>query len=329
MYTEFDLAQAEAEGVLPHGSVNRLRDWSESRNHTRVADEENLRFVSSFNDVFVFLAITLVLIALGISGATLTGWDGFGFGLCAVCSWFFAEYFTRIRRMSLPSIQLLITFVSCLGLTIWQPGLSLDFGAVVAASAMVIGALFHWWRFRVPITVAMGALAGVSLVLSLPFALMPSQVSFLMDLLPWMMLVCGVSILILALYWDQKDLLRLNWQSDVAFWCHLAAAPLIVHALFHLPGLSFNLPLTLTVYIVLAGVALLIDRRSLLVSGLVYVISSINQWAQFWQGENFIWLGLLVLGVLLLCLSVFWQKLRLLIVSRLSYSIQSRVPSIR
>ena len=73
-------------------------------------DAEKLRFISGFGDMFVTLGLMLFLSAAGYflfsSGGGLSMWIGLG-----ALAWLLAEYFTRVRRMALPSIVLLLLFV--------------------------------------------------------------------------------------------------------------------------------------------------------------------------------------------------------------------------
>src|SRR3546814_1917346 len=80
------------------------------------------------------------------------------------------------------------------------------------------------------------------------------------------------------MWWDSSDPKRETRRSDVAFWLHLLAAPLIVHPVFSLLGLTdgsasvMEAVVVLLVYVGLGPTALAIDRRALLVSALAYVL---------------------------------------------------------
>jgi hypothetical protein len=38
------------------------------------------------------------------------------------------------------------------------------------------------------------------------------------------------------MFWDYADIHRVTYESDVAFWLHLASAPLIIHPIFGMLG---------------------------------------------------------------------------------------------
>ena len=51
-------------------------------------------------------------------------------------------------------------------------------------------------------------------------------------------LLLGVGVFLFAMWWDASDRARLTRRSDVAFWLHLLAAPMIAHPIFTLIGLN-------------------------------------------------------------------------------------------
>src|SRR3546814_4320515 len=95
----------------------------------------------------------------------------------------------------------------------------------------------HWKRFMVPITVAAGtaALAATAVALVLAITGMPSPDGTLPMVL---VLIAGLGVFTLAMWWDRSDRVRQTRRSDVAFWIPLLAAPMLAHPLFHLPGVT-------------------------------------------------------------------------------------------
>ena len=83
--------------------------------------------------------------------------------------------------------------------------------------------------------------------------------------------------------WDISDRSRQTRRSDVAFWLHLLAAPMIAHPLFAWLGIADGdtvglggVVVVLAVYVVFGLVALAVDRRALLVSALAYVLFALG-----------------------------------------------------
>jgi hypothetical protein len=137
------------------------------------------------------------------------------------------------------------------------------------------------------------------------------------------------------MWWDGSDRARLTRRSDVAFWLHLLAAPMIVHPIFSLLGLNDGHAtigeglVVILLYVVLGITALAIDRRALLVSALAYVLFAMQQlFSQFGAVELNVALTALVIGSALLLLSAFWHQARAAIVRPLPEGLRERLPLI-
>lgn len=328
MYSEIDLDNAVSAGVLSPDAADAFR-LHVARSHAAPAvDEEHFRLLTGFNDIFVAIAIALVMIALGYLGAAIAA--PLGGVLIAAAAWGLAEYFTRRRRMALPSILLLLAFVGGVGGTLagivseFTHNLDKTGGLLVGAGvalAMAAAAYLHWRRFMVPITVAAGAVAVAGVVVALIAAALPQGAS---EALYAIWTVCGVAVFAFAMWWDLSDRERRTRRSDVAFWLHLAAAPMIAHPVFHLLGvlggdMSVGKALiVLALYLVFAAVALAVDRRALLVSGLAYVLYAMYALLQTTAALELAWaLTGLVIGSALLLLSAFWPPMRRAVVGSL------------
>ena len=146
-------------------------------------------------------------------------------------------------------------------------------------------------------------------------------------------LLLGVGVFLVAMRWDASDQARLTRRSDVAFWLHLLAAPMIVHPVFTLLGLNDGNAtigeglIVVLLYVVLAIAALAIDRRALLVSALAYVLYALSaMFRQFGAVELNIALTALVIGSALLLLSAFWHQARRAIVKPLPEGLREKLP---
>ncbi len=148
--------------------------------------------------------------------------------------------------------------------------------------------------------------------------------------------VAGVVVFALALRWDAADPLRQTRKSDVAFWLHLLAAPLLVRAVFGALGVSQGETtlggalVVVALYVIIALVSLAIDRRALMVAALGYVLFTfsalLNQYGVVSLG--FV-ITALAMGSALLLLSAFWHRSRALVLNCLPQAIQARLPSAR
>lgn len=322
-----DVKDAVAAGVLPQQHAQALLAFvAQSRQSPSRTDEETFRFIRSFNDIFVTIAIALVLFAVN---SLLSGLSEPGSRLAiAIASWGLAEYFTRRRRMAFPSIVLLgaftlSVFFAVTGLvSTMTPNAQLAPAAGAIAAAMAAGA--HWLRFRVPITVAAGMGALIVFVVAM----------FGMDNAPSaVVLAAGLVTLVIAMVFDTRDRHRLTRKADIAFWLHMLAAPLIVHGLFTSLGIltgslsSTQAGSVLAFYAVFGLLALIIDRRALLVSSLVYVLyaaSTLIASSGFKDYSSGI--TALAIGVFLLLLSAGWSHLRTLVVKMMPQAVRELVP---
>ncbi len=360
MYSEADLQSAVSAGVLSHDAAEALRAHSVSLRGVPVADEEQFRLITGFNDIFVTIACALVIFAAASVGGTITEW--LGALLVAGASWLMAEAFTRKRRMALPSIVLLIAFTVSLGLAAgllagplfpehaeqnsytsggevetytlmvrypWQAAALAAIGGLAAA----IAAALHWLRFRVSITIAAGIGSIVLLLLAALAAATGQELESNAVIAP-AALLCGLAVFAYAMRWDLTDTVRKTQNADIAFWLHLLAAPLIAHPLFYWMGVTSGEKIgtgaamgVLGIYMLFGVVALAVDRRALLVSALAYVLVAMGQlFRQFGAVELNVALTALVIGSALLALSAFWTPIRSALVNRLPKELQSRLP---
>ena len=337
MFSNDDLDSAVAAGTISREAADALRTHVAEKAATPAVDEENFRLVSGFNDIFVVIAGALLLISVAWIGNNVAPWLG-PFAVAGT-SWALAEFFVRVRRMALPAIVFLLSFVggvfytfSPLFLDHGNSALAGSSGTALASLITVVLCVAHWRRFRVPITIAAGTvviLGGsvISLMLAFPAA---------RDLLSPLLFVAGALAFAFALWWDMSDRERVTRRSDVAFWLHLAAAPLLVHPLFANvnvasgdTGIAQTL-FVLLMYFILALVSLAIDRRALMVSALGYVLFAFSS---LLKQAGIVSLGFAItaflLGSALLFLSAFWHRARTQIVGRLSPSLRQRLAPLK
>lgn len=339
MYSDDDLESAVAAGALTPDAATALRAHVSGLRTTPMVDEENFRLLTGFNDIFVTIAGILLLVGAAWIGGEVH--PALGAGAVAVLAWGLAEYFTRARRMALPSILFLLAFVggvfgAASALLIGDN--SVDAGdrtgallLAVCAAIAVIAAVAHWRRFQVPITIAAGTAALAGVVVALALAVAPGIEAAINPIL----LIVGLCVFAFAMRWDMQDRTRMTRKSDVAFWLHLLAAPLIAHPIFAMLGLlkgNASIATALVVvalYVVMGVVALAIDRRALLVSALAYVIAAIIAlFREFGAVSLNVALAVFVIGSALLLLSAFWQHARALVVGALPAAVRGNLPVI-
>ena len=355
MYSQNDLDEAVAAGALSAESAHSLRAFVEHQRALPGVDEEHFRLITGFNDIFVAIASAILLFAVGWIGQSIgqsTGlvvdFDGpspIAPLLIAATAWGLALFFTAKRRMALPSIMLLLAFVVGVILTvgfaiasiIGEPPAGREgayIGAIVFLSGIfgAGGAWLHWRRFKVPITIAAGAAAAATTIIGVLIAALGDPDAHERTILGFVLLL-GVGVFLFAMRWDSSDPARVTRRSDVAFWLHLLAAPMIVHPVFTLLGLNDGTAtvgeglVVIALYVVLGLTALAIDRRALLVSALAYVLYALSElFKQVGAVELNIALTALVIGSALLLLSAFWHQARSVVVHMLPAALQDKLP---
>ncbi|QWC56055.1 LPXTG cell wall anchor domain-containing protein [Erythrobacter sp. 3-20A1M] len=382
MYSEEDINSAVAAGALtPEAAASFRAHMTQVREMPR-GDEENFRLINSFNDIFVAIGAIIMLLAASAIGQQIAGifapvptypgmtgqdlseaqWNAwqaaqglrtamnliFGGILVAATAWGLAEFFTRRRRMALPSIILLLAYVCAVFATFLGIGLALggepqtgEAGGIIASVAGLFAAgaaWVHWRRFMVPITVAAGAGAIAVTVLSFVFTLLDAAgMDRPFDAVLWFIFAAGLAIFAFAMRWDMSDPARTTRRSDVAFWLHLLAAPMLAHPLFYSLGVMDGGDAVgvggalgvIAVYILFGVVALAVDRRALLVSALAYVLAALTfLFDRFGAVELNFALTALIIGSALLTLSAFWTPIRGKVVRMLPTEWRDRLPEI-
>jgi len=379
MYSEDDINAAVDAGALSADAAASFRAYMTRVRNLPRGSEEDFRLIDSFNDIFVAIGIVILLVAVGAIGQAIAGaivpvpnyseiWGNNAYpsqaeidayyaarelqdsvqmalaGLfVAIAAWPLSEFFTRKRRMALPSILLLLAFVGGAFFAVLGTGtaLALDgndrIGALMVSFAALIGAgaaFLHWRRFMVPITIAAGVAGVAGTVIALILAAIgPDNIEE--NVVYALVFVAGLAVFAFAMRWDISDRERTTRRSDVAFWLHLLAAPMIAHPVFALlgvtggdnPGIGAAFGV-LAVYVVFGLLALIVDRRALLVSALAYVLFALTfLFQEFGAVELNFALTALVIGSALLSLSAFWQPIRRSVVGVLPKDLQAKLPT--
>jgi hypothetical protein len=139
-------------------------------------------------------------------------------------------------------------------------------------------------------------------------------------LLSTLSLGLGLLLFAVAMRFDASDPERLTRRSDCGFWLHLAAAPFIVQPLVTSLGGRYSetaAVATIAVVLCLAVVALIVDRRALLVSSLLYfgmaVGYLVTRTAAAAGVQSVLLLTLGLLGLFVIFMGLSWHRLRGLI----------------
>lgn len=324
------ITQDQADAMLMREEPSTaLSDQNPNRAETEavIGNEESLRFIRGFSDVFI--AIGIVLLAIGLSALSALLGGGLVYIGSAVVMALMADYFGRKKRAHLPTLITALAF-----LIFTQKGVGgflthAGIDSAITTSLITLGAmLLFYWRVRLPFCIALIALSILTLFYTVLFRLAPELTN---GNVGWFLGLGGLCTFATALYYDSKDLHRTTRFSDNAFWLHLAAAPLLIHGMaleavtlkadmvFNIiPMVSFKetdaaIILIIIAFITLVGLA--INRRALIVSSLGYAAIAIGYLIKN-TGLGFgtvITITFLILGVSIVFLGAGWHSARNLI----------------
>jgi len=298
--------------------------------------DEPFELFRGFNEVFIVIGLLILyggwMGVVGVSG--LVGGSPTGaftvvsmalsLGLIA----FLAQYFTLTRRMVAPSITLVIMFALCA----WTLGGAVsnlinpkatdafvglytaeDVTTQAIVTLIALGAYF--WKFRVPFTLLIMAVAVYVAAFAATISggadlSSPTEVFRLSANGPFAVitLVLGLIGLAIALRFDMSDPHRVSRRSQNAFWLHVIAAPAIVNtiALTLFSAQSIIAMALLFVFVLaMAAFAIIIDRRSFLISAFGYMIA-----LSVTVLEDSGFMTMLLLGILLVYMGAKWEAIR-------------------
>ena len=334
MIEQDDLKAAVSAGIVSEQQAASLMTLSHSRRGARknlAAGDEPFELFKGFNEIFI--VIGLCILTVGWTSISAVAYAdsinnpqqaAIPFGLVGtVILWLLSEYFIRRRRMVAPAIALSILFAlnAAFSLTAYfaQPFMVAqeDFSSLPLPFALGTFALFiYWFRFRVPFAMAMIAV-GLFIVAMLVAASQSGTPSSFEEMFllsaggpfAWITLALGIGVFAVAMIFDMSDPHRVTRRSANAFWLHVVAAPALVNtialSLLASGSTSTNLALALVLF-VFALIAIIIDRRSFFIAAIGYVVALA---ATVFGGEGAA-TTILILGIALLLLGAFWERIR-------------------
>ena len=359
MYEESDLDAGVKAGILTNDAANQLRNLVASRRGAPAADEESFPLLGGLADLMTAVAI-LLLVGCGSVLAALSA-GPLAFPMMAVLVWSLAEHFTRKRRLVFTSYLLLALFVvlwtaTVFGISLLLPGKDWETAidpastmavisplrGLVTAAGAVMGCAAFWLRFRFPIAYAAAAVAALNLAMHLLRLLIPDAPAWAVGSA---MLAGGFATLALALWWDMSDIRRQTDRAQTGFWLHAAAGFQIAGASFrmiiglrdHPDGWDRLYSTALADPSVAAGIATLIlacafcifalaiDRRSILMSSLAFVLPALAN-IMGGAGPASWLLSAMGVGGFLLLIATRWTELREAVVSRFPLIVRAQLP---
>ena len=324
--TPKQITEALKAGIISESQAEAMRakHSTADTNRAQIGNEDEMRFLRSFSDVFIAIGVGIFASGLSVVAGLLGG--GISFIGAAAVMWIMAEYFGRKKRAHLPTLITALAF-----LIFTQRGVhvvlgNMGLGGDIITAIITLGAmLLFYLRIRLPFCIALIALAGLYLAAALVNKIAPE---FLTAQFGLGLFLSGLVIFGVALAYDMRDKHRTTRFADNAFWLHFLAAPLIIHGLAlqtvalkkdvlfgFVPMVSLNqgdAAIVMVIVAIITFIGLAINRRALIVSSLGY--------AAFAMGYLFDGTGLgfgtvialtfLLLGAAIIFLGAGWHSAR-------------------
>lgn len=329
-----DLRASVSAGIVTESQAAALLSLAHSRSGARenlAPGDEPFELFKGFNEIFI--VIGLIILALGwvgivafalstdplrlSSGLIVSGL------LSAGVLWALSEYFIRRRRMVAPAIALAVMFAinaaygfagafSELLMIAQGDNSSLPIPFALATLALFV----YWFRFRVPFALALIALAafGVAILIAGNSSGSPQSIEDLFLLsaggpFAWITLVLGFVVFAFAMGFDMSDPHRVTRRAANGFWLHVVAAPALVNTialtLLNRDGMWSN-SILVSVLVIFALVAIIIDRRSFLIAAIGYTVILTTTI----YDENGAVFTIFFLGLVLVFLGARWERIR-------------------
>jgi len=293
-------------------------------NQSVIGNEDHMRFVRSFSDVFI--AIGIGLFAFGVAALSGLMGGGVSFLLAAGVMAILAEYFGKRKRQHLPTLITALAFLVFthrgVGTVLGDMGLG---GDITTALITLVAMTLFYWRIRLPFCMALIAISLLYLFYAIVGRLAPDA---LRSAFGWFLFVGGIVTFAVALIYDMRDQHRQTRFADNAFWLHFTAAPLVIHGLalsllslkseqlfkvIRVPVLDKgDAALLMVIILIISILGLAINRRALIVSSLGYAAFAIG----FLIKDTGLGVGsvfavtLLVLGGAIIFLGAGWHSAR-------------------
>jgi hypothetical protein len=311
-------------------------------------DSEAPRFIRGFHDILITIGIIVVLVGLGGLASILA---------VIPATIVLAEILVRRQRLALPAVVLTIAFgMACVSglLAVLGDSLPKDWEPVIILALVSVVAFLFYWRYKAPIALASGFLAGygaVVLGVAMLVIVYGKNEKFFLDhpgMFAAFLGAFAALVFVTALAFDLRDRERLTRRSDVAFWMHLAAAPAILYTMLAFIFLKvgdtwFAEGTTLLqagevvlVVAVLMLMGVILDRRAFVTSGLLsfgyafkIILTQGGIEKLFSSTSTLAFIILLAVGIVVLTIGVGWQPFRRFVVGVLPGPMRAAVPPVR
>ena len=316
MVSKKSLQEAAEKNIIKEEQIEALYQVLQASSSEAPPDgrEEPLKFIRSFGDVFITLGI--VLLVMAVNGSNISGY----YFLVPVAGLvILAEWLVRVRKLALPGIAILLAILFFVNRAIVFQN---DSASMLSLGVLGVSSLLFYLRYKMPFSLL--ALAA-SLV-----AMASMQAGFNLIKHPEIFSVFGLVVFAVAMWFDSRDTKRVSHMSDGAFWLHLLAAPLIVHGLMLTMLTSDQVWfvslgkewLIIAFFVVFFLLALLVDRRAMIISTQLYMIYALTKLLQenVNDTQNVVIYIFLALGIFVIYFGTYWYRTRRFVFGFLSKS---------
>ncbi|MEC9343556.1 MAG: hypothetical protein VYD64_06890 [Pseudomonadota bacterium] len=335
---------AQADGKPAEGLFAELSQPRDAEPPTPAEESEAPRFVRGFHDILITIGVIAALAGLGGLGSV---W------LMLPAIIVLAEILVKRQRLALPAFALTIAYSSSvltLALMLLE-GWHEQSGPLLAGTLLVLAQplflLPYYWRYRVPVALALTIMGGFALALMLIVSLLAAMLGTDNPLVTHPLIVkllalaAAAGLFVLAMAFDMRDRHRVTRRSDVAFWLHLGVAPALMWSVFALtmgdagesiwwagdPGARE----ALTAVVVIAAmmlVGIVIDRRAFVTSGLISLGVALAVLARQTEIEygQLTAIAVLSVGLIVLVLGTGWLVLRRRLLTLLPERLRDTLP---
>jgi hypothetical protein len=268
----------------------------------------------------VFISLGVVLLVIAVNMTALSSY----YYLIPVAGFIVvAEWLVRVRRLALPGIAILISILYFVNKAI---AFDHENATIFGIGILSLASLLFYLRYKMPFSLLplAAGLVGIAII----------QIGLDVIKHPFIFTGLGLIVFAVAMWFDIRDTARQSHLSDSAFWLHLLASPLIVHGamvslLFSDTAWIQALQKEFVIVVFFSGIlllALLLDRRAMLVSTQLYLIYALTQIleGQLNSTQNVLIYLLMALGLFIIFFGAYWYKTRRLIFGFLADSIISR-----
>ncbi|MEP0964880.1 MAG: hypothetical protein ABJQ70_12015 [Roseobacter sp.] len=334
MIEKNDVRAAVSAGILTEAQAASVIALADSRNGARESlsnSDEPFELFRGFNEIFI--VVGLIILAMGWIGVVTFGTISYAqhlktylivAGICgAAITWLLSEYFIRRRRMTAPAITLAVLFAgnAIYGFSSGTAQIFMlaqnDFSSLPLPLGLATLAMMGYWlRFRVPFALAIIALSTflVSILYAGTRSGNPEDWRDLFMLSadgPFAIITLSLGLVVfgIAMRFDMSDPHRVTRRSANGFWLHVIAAPALVNTV----ALSLLDQNTTANNFILFGfltffaiVAIVIDRRSFLITAIGYIVALSRTVFDVQDAA----ITVFALGIFLVFLGARWERIR-------------------